>query len=283
MQPDDSRHSLERTVASHYGKGDLWARIRAGLEAAGVTLDPLHPDDLASVDEFHIGGHKATARAVARMALRPDQHVLDVGCGIGGTARHLATQVGCTVTGIDLTPEYVDVARKLTELTGLAEQITYEVGSALEMPFEDESFDAAITIHVAMNIFERDALYQEIARVLRPGATFCIYDVMRTNGDDLVFPVPWAASADSSHLRTPDEMKTLLRDAGFEVHEVEDLTEAAREFFSEAVAPSSGGPPPLGTHVTIGSSAPEKFKNMLDNVVSGRIAPVLMIAGKTTA
>lgn len=282
MQTDD-RHSLERTVASHYGDGDLWTRIRAGLEAAGVPLDPLHPDDLASVDEFHIGGRKATARAVSRMALRPDQHVLDVGCGIGGTARHLATQVGCTVTGIDLTPEYIDVARKLTELTGLAEQVTYEVGSALEMPFEDESFDAAITIHVAMNIFERDALYQEIARVLKPGATFCIYDVMRTNSDDLVFPVPWAASADSSHLRTPDEMRALLRDAGFEVREVEDLTEAAREFFRQTVAPSSGGSPPLGTHVTIGSSAPEKFKNMLDNVTSGRIAPVLMIAGKTTA
>lgn len=277
------RRSLERTVASHYGDGDLWTRISAGLEAAGVPLDPLHPDDLASVDEFHIGGREATARAVSRMALRPDQHVLDVGCGIGGTARHLAMQVGCTVTGIDLTPEYIDVARNLTELTGLAGQISYEVGSALEMPFEAESFDAAITIHMAMNIFEREALYQEIARVLRPAATFCIYDVMRTSGEDLAFPVPWAAAADGSHLRTPDEMRALLRQAGFEVQEVEDLTEEAREFFRQAVAPSSDSPPPLGTHVAIGSSAPAKFKNMLDNVTSGRIAPVLMIASKTAA
>jgi len=280
MQSEDSRHSLERAVASHYGDADLWARIEAGLEAAGIALDRLHPDDLAPVDELHIGGGRATARAVSKMALLPEQHVVDVGCGIGGTARHLAGQVGCTVTGIDLAPEYIAVARKLTELTGLTERISYEVGSALEMPFENQSFDAAITIHVAMNIADRAALYQEIARVLRPGATFCIYDVMCTSDGDLSFPVPWADSQETSHLRTPDEMSALLQEAGFEVHEVEDLTEVAREFFSQAVAAASDGPPPLGVHVTIGESAPEKFRNMLDNVTSGRIAPVLMIASK---
>lgn len=283
MQDDDTRHSLERAVAQHYGDADLWTRIRAGLDTAGIALDRLHPDDLAPVDEFHIGGRKATARAVASMSLRRDQHVLDVGCGIGGTARHLAQQVGCTVAGIDLAPEYIAVARKLTELTGLAESISYEVGTALDMPFERKSFDAAITIHVAMNISEREALYQEIARVLKPGATFCVYDVMRTSSDDLVFPVPWAQSEKTSHLRTPDEMRELLQGAGFEVHEVEDLTEAARDFFSQAVAAASDGPPPLGIHVTIGASAPEKFANMLENVMSGRIAPILMVANKTFA
>ena len=280
MQDKDSRQSLERAVAEHYGDADLWTRIQAGLEAAGIALDRLHPDDLAPVDEFHIGGRKATARAVAGMKLQPDQHVLDVGCGIGGTARHLAGQVGCTVTGLDLAPEYIEVARRLTELTGLAERISYDVGSALDMPFEDQSFDAAITIHVAMNISARESLYQEIARVLKPDATFCVYDVMRRSDDALVFPVPWAESEDTSHLRTPDEMRALLQDAGFEIQQVEDLTEAARDFFARAVAASSDGPPPLGIHVTIGASAPEKFKNMLDNVMSGRIAPVLMIARK---
>ena len=280
MQQEDNRQALERAVASHYGDGDLWARILAGLDAAGIALDGLHPDELAPVDEFHIGGRRATARAVSKMVLNSDQHVLDVGCGIGGTARHIASQVGCAVTGIDLAPEYIDVARRLTALTGLAEAISYEVGSALEMPFDGASFDAAITIHVAMNIAARETLYAEIARVLKPGATFVMYDVMRISDEDLLFPVPWAESQATSHLRTPEQMRVLLQRAGFVVDAVEDLTEAAREFFGQAVARSDDGPPPLGIHVTIGAGAPEKIRNMLDNVSSGRIAPVLMIARK---
>ena len=185
-------NSLETAVARHYGDADLLSRIFAGLEASGVDLSHLQPDDLSAVEEFHIGGRKATAHAVEKMSLSEGQHVLDVGCGIGGTARYIANQSGCTVTGIDLTPEYIGVAKTLTELTGLDNQISFDVASALSMPFQDEAFDAAITLHVAMNIPERAVLYSEIARVLKPDATLYIFDVMKKNDEDLRFPVPWA-------------------------------------------------------------------------------------------
>ena len=170
---------LEEAVARHYGAGDLTERILKAMTAAGIDADRVGPEQLAPVDEFHIGGRAATIHAVAKMGLKADDHVLDVGSGIGGTSRYIASTVGCRVTGIDLTPEYVAAAQELARRTGLGERIAYRVGSALSMPFQDRTFDAALTFHVAMNIRDRAGLYRETGRVLKPGATFCIYDVMK--------------------------------------------------------------------------------------------------------
>lgn len=275
--------SPERAVARHYGDSTLLARILAGLEAAGADPNRLQPDDLAPVDEFHIGGRKATERAVAKLSLSKDHHVLDIGCGIGGAARYMANLAGCRVTGIDLTPEFIAVAQGLTERTGLGDKVSFETASALDMPFEDATFDAAITLHVAMNIMDRNALYSEIGRVMKPGATLCIYDVMKKDAEELIFPVPWARTAETSYLTTPDEMRALLGGAGFQIHEIEDCTEFALDFFRQNLAAAAAGPPPLGIHLVLGASAPEMFKNMLRNVENGRIAPVQMIARRQAA
>jgi SAM-dependent methyltransferase len=276
---------IEAAVARHYGNAGLLARIMAGLEASGVDLAHLRPDDLAPVDEFHLGGREATAHAVAKMNLDASAQVLDVGCGIGGAARYIATQIGCRVTGIDLTPEFIEVARRLTELTGLDGKIAFECASALDMPFEDGAFDAAITLHVAMNIPERAALYGEIARVMKPGAVFCIYDVMKLGEGELAFPVPWAETPATSHLTSAEEMRGLLDAAGFEVREVEDRSDLASASFQQALAAATAaeGPPPLGTHLILGASAPEKIRNMQNNFEAGLIAPTQMIATRRAA
>ncbi len=277
---------IEAAVARHYGDADLLARIMAGLAASGIDPDCLQPDDLAPVDEFHIGRREATAHAVAKLGLDAAAHVLDVGCGIGGAARYIAAQIGCRVTGVDLTPEFIEVARRLTELTGLDGKIAFEVASALDMPFEDGAFDAAITLHVAMNIPERAALYGEIARVLKPGAAFSIYDVMKTGAGELVFPVPWAETPATSHLTTADEMCGLLDAAGFDVSEVEDRSNVADASFQRAlnlVAASKDGSPSLGIHLILGAKAPEMFRNMRANVKAGHVAPTQMIATRRGA
>ena len=272
--------NIESVVAQHYGDADLLARIFAGLEEAGIDRNRLQPDDLAPVDEFHIGGREATAHAVTKMSLSKDQHVLDIGCGIGGAARYIATRIGCRVTGIDLTPEYISAAKTLTDLSGLNGKVIHKVASALTMPFENETFDAVITLHVAMNIPDRTALYHEIARVMKPGATVCIYDVMKKSDEGLAFPVPWAQSADTSHLTTPEEMCALLADAGFEIREVDDRTDFALNYFRESAAATADGPPPLGVHLVMGAGAQEKFKNVLSNIENGRITPVQMLASR---
>jgi len=269
---------VEEAVARHYGVSDLTDRILKAMAAAGIDADRVRPEQLAPIDEFHIGGRPATIHAVAKMGLEADDHVLDVGCGIGGAARYIASTAGCRVTGIDLTPGYVAAAQELARRTGLSDRVHYHVASALEMPFEDRAFDAAITIHVAMNIEDRGGLYREVARVLRPGATFCIYDVMKTEKEGLKYPVPWAETPATSHLTTLQEMQALLRDAGFEVVEVEDRTAFGVAFFRESLAGSAGGAPPLGLHIVMGATAREKFQNMLANLERGAIAPVVMIA-----
>lgn len=274
---------IEQAVARYYGAKGLLARILAGLEASGKDADNLRPDDLAPVEEFHIGGRKATARAVEKLAPQENHHVLDIGCGIGGTARFMADRIGCRVTGVDLSSEYIAVAQALTARTGLAGKVGYRHASALDMPFDDAVFDAAITIHVAMNIADRAGLYGEIARVMKPGARLCIFDVMKKSEDEISYPVPWADSSQTSHLTTPDEMRALLEAAGFDVIEVEDRTEFAIEFFRQSQAAAGGGPPPLGLHLLMGASAPEKSRNMLANLESGRIAPVQIIARRQTA
>lgn len=272
--------TTEKAVAEHYGVTDLLGRIFKGLEASGVNLTRLTHEDLAPVDEFHIGGRAATDHAVAALSPGRADHVLDIGCGIGGAARYMASTIGCRVTGIDLTEEFIEAAEALTQKTGHGDRIKYEVANALNLPFETGVFDKAITLHVAMNIQDRPGLYREIARVLKPDAVFCIYDVMKSTGGEIVYPVPWAETADTSFLASLDDMQTLLGDAGFEVFEVEDRTDFARDFFKKATAAAadSGAPPVLGLNLLMGDSAPLKFKNMLDNILAGRIAVVQMLA-----
>lgn len=270
----------ETAVAQHYGVGDLGKRILDGLAATGRDLDNLTIEDLAVIDEFHIGGRKATKYAISKLSLVPDQHVLDIGCGIGGAARTIASHIGCRVTGIDLTPEFIQAADMLTHLTHLENRLDFKIASALEMPFERKSFDAAITFHAAMNIADRSSLYKEIGRVMKPGATLCIYDVMKQGDEQIHFPLPWAETSKTSHLTTIDEMLLLLKNAGFDIMEIEDRTEFAAKFFQERPAASDDKLSPLGPHLIMGTAAREKFHNTQRNIEAGRIAPIQIIASR---
>ena len=275
--------SLENTIIQHYGADDLLARIDAGLKSSGIDPARLTLEDLAPVDEFHIGGREATQHALSKMSLNALDHVLDVGCGLGGAARYIASELCCRVTGIDLTPEFVHVARELTARLGLSASLNFKTANALAMPFEDETFDAAISFHVAMNIADRAGLYAEIARVIRPGATFCIYDVMKTGPGDIVYPAPWAETAEISHVISPEETQEYLRQAGFEIVEIENRRDFALQFFRHRIAGSENdGPPPLGIHLLLGETWREKFKTTLQNTEAGRIAPVQIITRHTS-
>lgn len=270
---------LEDAVARHYQHADLTERILKAVAAAGIDPERMAPEQLAPVDEFHIGGRAATAHAVARMRLAPHHHVLDVGCGLGGATRYMAASVGCRVTGIDLSADYIAAAQELTRRTGLSGRVDYRVASALAMPFAKGAFDAAITLHAAMNIADRAGLYREIARVLKPGAVLCVYDVMQGAGDALKFPVPWAETAATSHLVTPQQMQALLDATGFDIVEIEDRTAFARDVFQRSLSKAAaGGVPPLGLHIVMGANAREKQHNMLAAIESGAIAPMMMVA-----
>src|SRR5262245_25083872 len=267
-------------VSGHYTHGALSEAIRAGIASLGKTLDTVTADDLAPVDEFHIGGRKASEDFLGQLGLTAEKHVLDVGCGLGGAARFVAGRYGSRVTGIDLTNEYIETGNALCKWVGLDERISLHQGSALAMPFADSSFDGAYMLHVGMNIVDKGTLALEVARVLRPGSLFGIYDVMRTGPGELAYPVPWATSPDLSAVAEPEGYKEALQAAGFAVTAERNRRDFALAFFAElrAKTAAAGGPPPLGLHLLMGKSTLEKVQNMTDNISKGRIAPVELIA-----
>jgi ubiquinone/menaquinone biosynthesis C-methylase UbiE len=277
MQMADQR---DESIAAHYGIGGLAEKILSALRSSGIDPAAVKPADLAPVDEFHMGGRAATAYVGGLMGLSADAHLLDVGSGLGGVARHLASEYGCRVTGIDLTPEYVQVARMLSELTHLSGRTEFHVGNALAMPWPNSHFDAAVTFHVAMNIVDRPQLYAEVARVLRPGAVFGIYDVLKGPAEGMLFPVPWAETAATSHLVTAAQMRVLLEQAGFEIAYEEDRREVALEHHRTILqrVKASGGPPPLGLHLLHGERAGIRARNMVQMLQARQIALEVIIA-----
>ncbi len=269
-------------VTNHYTHGDLATAIRSGIVSLSKKVESITVDDLAPVDEFHIGGRQASEDFLSQLDLSPEKQVLDVGCGLGGAARFVASRYGSRVTGIDLTPEYIETGNVLCGWVGLGNSISLHQGSALAMPFADRAFDRAYMLHVGMNIDDKPKLCSEVSRVLRSDSLFGIYDVMRIGDDELTYPVPWATTAASSALATPAQYREALQAAGFSVIAERNRRDFALAFFDQlrARTAAAGGPPPLGLHILMGRNTPDKVQNMIQNISNGRIAPVELIARK---
>lgn len=274
--------SYDKTVSDHYLHGSLLQSIEAALPGLGKSPDTVTIEDLAPVDEFHIGGRIATDKLIDQLDFNEQHHVLDVGCGLGGAARYVASRFNNRVTGIDLTAEYIETGNALCGWLSLENNVTLEHGSALEMPFEDNTFDGGYMLHVGMNIEDKALLFKEIYRVLKPGAYFGVYDVMRENEGDLSYPVPWASESSTSKLSSPDEYKQALNTAGFDVVNEDNRHAFALDFFNQlrAKTEASGGPPPLGLHTLMQESTLTKVGNMIANISNGTIAPVEIIVRK---
>lgn len=272
--------SLEARVAAHYERGDLLDAILAGLEVQGVTLDRIKTEDLAPVDEFHTAGRATTLKALDLAPIEAGMHILDAGCGIGGTARHLAVERACRVTGIDLTPDFISVAKALTERMGLSDHCRFQVGSATDLPSGDAAFDGVVTFHMAMNIPDRVDLYRELARVTKPNGFLCLFDVMKGPAHGMRYPVPWAETGETSFLKSRDETAGHLDAAGFEITAEQNLRVFAMDFFETVFAKADSGPPPLGLHLLTGDNTADKFANYVAALNDHQIEPVIIIAEK---
>jgi len=272
---------VNEAIQTHYARADLGDVILAALEKAGKDVNRLTPEDLAPIDQFHIRGRTATLELAQAAGLDAAKYVLDVGSGVGGTSRCLAKEFGCRVTGIDLTEEYCRAATMLTAKTGLAHLVDYRQGDATKLPFDDQAFDVVWTEHVAMNIPDKTRLYKEMHRVLKPGGTLAIYDVLAGPSGPVLFPVPWARTPDTSFLVQPNELRKLLEGAGFTVTDWSDTTEAARAWFvSLAEKIRKEGFPSLGFHVLLGADFKVMAQNQGRNLQEARIVLAQIVARK---
>jgi SAM-dependent methyltransferase len=208
----------------YWGREHLGHAILNALVASGHNLETLTIDDLAPLDQFHGGGKAATMRLAHRVGLTPQTRLLDVGGGLGGPARTLAVTFGCQVTVIDLTESYVQAAQLLTAQLGLEERIAHHVGNALELPFDQGSFDVVWTQNSGMNIAAKVELYRGFYRVLRPGGLLAFQEPMAGPVQPLIYPVMWARDASTCFLHTPEEMRAIIEAAGFRVRTWEDVT-----------------------------------------------------------
>lgn len=268
--------AIAESVARHYGRGHILDAIVAALLTEAKDPERLAPSDLAPVDEFHIRGREGTLELAQRAQLQPGQRVLDVGCGLGGSARHLAAEHRCDVTGVDLTAEYVAVARELSRLVRL-DGIRFEVASALALPFDDATFDVAWTEHAQMNIADKRGLYAEIARVLVPGGRLVFHDIFQGDGGPPHFPVPWAEDGSTSFLATPAQVRSILETLGFRIVDWADRTETARAWLEAKLAQPA---PALGIHLLMGANARAKLENVVRNLAEGRIAVLQAVVQK---
>lgn len=214
-------------LEAHYSAWDIEARILAAIRAAGLNPEQrLSPRELGALDHFHTGGFSASVELLELAQIRAEDHVLDVGAGLGGSARLLASTRGCRVDCIELSPDYCVGAVLLNRLTGLDDRIEVHEGSALDLPFPDASFEVVWMQNVGMNIADKPRLYAEVCRVLRPGGRFAFQELAAGDVATSYFPLPWATDPGDSCLVSAEKMRSLLGESGLTAELFEDTSDA---------------------------------------------------------
>jgi ubiquinone/menaquinone biosynthesis C-methylase UbiE len=268
-------------VEEHYARQGITARVLTALRNVNGPDVPIRPDTLAPIDHFHGKGVIATEELAAALQPRASDHLLDIGCGIGGPARWIAAKYGCRVTGVDLTAEFCEAARELNVLSGLADRVQILHGSALSLPVPDDSFDRAYSQAALMNVSDKRGVFREAFRVLCPGGSLALSLAGAGSAGEPRYPLPWAMTTAISFLATPDEIRGDLLAAGFQVVSFRDTAAAVAASLAPVLKQlETEGLPPLGEHVVTGESAKEWRINSMRSLAEGRLSMIEALAHK---
>jgi SAM-dependent methyltransferase len=261
-------------VRGQYSTGLSRDNIEQALVAAGKDVDHLQPADLALLEDFHTMGRIATSQLVDLIGITRDTTVLDAGSGIGGTARFVADRFECRVTAVDLTEEYCETCDWLNRLVGLDNQVSVRQADITDLPFADATFDVVLSQHVQMNVADKARLYSEARRVLVSGGRLALWDITIGGHGELDYPLPWATGPEVSHLVTPEQLKSSIESAGFEIEFWNDLTDQAASTMRALLALP---PNPLGLHAFVADFA-AKARNLTAGLADGRLRAIQGVA-----
>lgn len=256
-------------LEAHYSARDIEARILAALRAAGLNPEQrLLPEELGALDHFHTGGLRASRELQELAQIQAEDRVLDIGAGLAGPARMLACALGCRVDCLELSPDFCAGAAMLNRLTGLDDRIAVHMGSALAMPFPDDSFDAVWMQNVGMNIADKRKLYAEIYRVLKPGGRFAFQEMAAGNTATAYFPLPWATDPADSFLVAAAEMRSVLGESGFIEERFEDTSDVHLSRTAADATPAA--PAQLGLAVFV-DNLTQKAANARRSLEEGQV------------
>lgn len=261
---------------------NLQTRIAHALRAQEKSLDALVLEDLAGVDEIHIGGLETIRPIVASLGVGSGDVTLDLGSGLGGPARFVARETGSRVVGVDLSADNTIAGNALSGWVGFDEKVQLEVADVCHVPHKAESFDAVLSVHVHMFLPAPEKMFAEAFRLLKPGGRFVVLDPIRIGDGDLHYPVPWSVDADTDNILRESELETIAGATGFRSHTRSDLSALAIDWFGATFSRISerGGPPPLGLHLVMGPDFPTFALNAFQNLRKEKIALLHLVFEK---
>ncbi|HKJ47139.1 MAG TPA: class I SAM-dependent methyltransferase [Balneolales bacterium] len=274
----------KKQLERQYHQENLVQKILTSLQNHQINIDNLNPDELKALDEFHIKGRRGTLELAELAGVEKDMRILDVGCGIGGPARTLAKKYDCKVIGLDIIEEYCDVAETLTEITGLQDRVSFIHGDALDLPFENATFDMIWMQHISMNIPDKRLLFSEIRRVLRNGGKLALFEVCSGDQSKPYYPVPWADDSTISYMLTTYEFRQLIRKLGFKEYKWLDVSDSSLEWFMRQrrrfKKKKQQIPDTPGIHLLMGEQTPVKMENVIRNLEEDRIRVIQAVFSK---
>lgn len=239
------------------------------------------PDDLAILDQHHLGGLSATKKVFEHLAPTPHMSILDIGSGWGGPARTLAHIYDCHVTGIDISEKNVENARYLSKKSNLDNKTIFQQDSAEKFTFKTP-FDTAYMLHVSMCIKDKNSMIKCCYDALKPNSLFAIYDVF-INEDEtsLPYPLPWADEEKHSFPETASKMVGRLKDHGFKILKHENEAENAIDKAIKALSYiETHDIAAKATKLHLGENYHQKMSNIKAALLANLCAPHMIIAIK---
>jgi cyclopropane fatty-acyl-phospholipid synthase-like methyltransferase len=264
-----------------WASGDVFGRIIDAMKAASIDPETVTVEQMAAVDHLHACGFAASIELADALPVKAGDHLIDIGCGVGGPARYMAKRFDCRVSGLDITAAFVDAANKLTALLKMEDRVKLQLGDGQYLPFDDATFDGGYTQHVTMNVPDRPQFFGEAFRVLKPGAFFALTEHGLGTGGKPHVPCPWTEDGTGAFLARPDEEVSYLEKAGFVDVEVTHTGDKYLAGYRRAMELAAKGELPVfGSHILLGKGAPDKVKNAARNIEEGRTDPVRIICRK---